>query len=221
MSEVRQEGDLKFLYKLKVDESALKKRNIYPRLTDYRKQLVTQAQLSSGDALSQPLQQLQDTSKKQPGFFESEFDKEKKDTVINLNPAPASGAAATSAPVLVSSTPEEEPVLKNAKLLDYHLKFSVDNLSAGFNNDVLINRYQPYTASLPITLGQTNSFNAMFKASVFDLFEDIRFTGAIRLPLFSGSNGAIGVGSDGGSLYVPANSSFLTAAANGSPASIT
>ena len=48
VSEVRQEGDLKFLYKLKVDESALNKRNINPRLTDFRKKEVTALQLSKG-----------------------------------------------------------------------------------------------------------------------------------------------------------------------------
>jgi hypothetical protein len=37
VSEVRQEGNLKFLYKLKVDENALKKRNINPKPTEFRK----------------------------------------------------------------------------------------------------------------------------------------------------------------------------------------
>ena len=36
VSEVRQEGNLKFLYKLKVDENALKRRNINPKPTEYR-----------------------------------------------------------------------------------------------------------------------------------------------------------------------------------------
>ncbi|HLZ85932.1 MAG TPA: hypothetical protein VKQ52_01775, partial [Puia sp.] len=36
VSEVRQEGDIKFLYKLKVDDAALAKRNITARMTDYR-----------------------------------------------------------------------------------------------------------------------------------------------------------------------------------------
>ena len=44
----------------------------------------------------------------------------------------------------------EQPILKTAKLFDYKLKFSVDNFTAGFNNDVLVTRYQPYTGSLPI-----------------------------------------------------------------------
>ncbi|RYZ24916.1 MAG: hypothetical protein EOP49_45340, partial [Sphingobacteriales bacterium] len=51
----------------------------------------------------------------------------------------------------------------------------------------------------------------MLKASVFDLFEDIRFTGAIRLPLISGlgTGAAIGGGNGGASLFVPVNSSLF------------
>ena len=53
---------------------------------------------------------------------------------------------------------------------------------------MLVTQYQPFTGSLPIMLGGNEPFNAMFKATVVDLFEDIRFTGALRLPLFGGSN---------------------------------
>ena len=73
---------------------------------------------------------------------------------------------------------EEESILKRAKLFDYKLKFSVDNFSGAFNNDILITRYQPFTGSLPVTLSGSDAFNGLLKASVFDLFEDIRFTGA-------------------------------------------
>lgn len=196
VSEVRQEGDLKFLYKLKVDESALKKRNINPRLTDFRKQTITASQLVNGQALR--FQQKSDTgaAKKQQDFFESEFDKEKKDSSVLNQPT--------------IQEPQEEPMLKKAKLFDYKLKFSADNFTAGFNNDVLITKYQPYTGALPIQLGGGEAFNAMFKASVFDLFEDLRFTGAMRLPLFGGSSsGAVGLGTGGTSVFIPANSSFF------------
>ena len=201
VSEVRQEGDLKFLYKLKVDEAALKKRNINPRLTDFRKQTITNAQLVGGQALRFQ-QKSGDSTKKQDNFFESEFDKEKKDS--------ASGAV--NAPPV--QEPQEEPLLKKAKLFDYKLKFSADNFTAGFNNDVLVTKYQQYTGSLPIQPGGGEAFNAMFKASVFDLFEDIRFTGAMRLPLFGGSSsGAVGIGAGTGgtstSVFIPSNSSFF------------
>lgn len=196
VSEVRQEGDLKFLYKLKVDESALKKRNINPRLTDFRRQSVTAAQLNVGQALK--FQQKTDTARKQTDFFESEFEKEKRDS------------SAAPRPSLMEEPPKEEPLIRKAKLFKYKYKFSAESFSAGFNNDVLINRYQPFTGSLPINLGGQEAFNAMFKASVSDLFEDLRFSGALRLPLFGSINsGGIGGGSGGTSVFIPANSSFF------------
>ncbi len=205
VSEVRQEGDLKFLYKLKVDESSLKKRNINPKQTEYRKQSITAGLAASGKAL-QYEQKAADTAKKTTDFFQSEFDNEKKDT--------SAAAVAARQP---EPEPEATPVLKQAKRFDYKLKFAAQDFSAGFNNDVLINRYQPFTGSLPIQLGGGDAFNAMFKAAVFDLFEDIRFTGALRLPLFGGSSAAgvgLGLGSGGGggigiSSFNPGNSSFF------------
>ncbi|HMH34549.1 MAG TPA: hypothetical protein VK543_16035 [Puia sp.] len=195
VSEVRQEGDLKFLYKLKVDESALKKRNINPKLTDYRKQSITEGQQASGQALKFQQKTTVDTAKQKQDFFESEFDKEKKDSTL-------------PSPLLPEEAGPDESVLKKAKLFDYKLKFSAENFTAGFNNDVLINKYQPYTGSLPIQMGGGQAFNAMFKASVFDLFEDLRFTGALRLPLFGGTNSSP-IGNTGSSVFVPSNSSFF------------
>jgi hypothetical protein len=52
----------------------------------------------------------------------------------------------------------------------------------------------------------------MFKATVVDLFEDIRFTGALRLPLFGGSSGTgVGFGTGGTNIttFVPAGGSFF------------
>ncbi len=43
-------------------------------------------------------------------------------------------------------------MLKKAKRFDYKLKFSLDNFSGGFNNDILISRYQPFTGALPVVL---------------------------------------------------------------------
>src|SRR5579864_4459207 len=63
VSEVRQEGDLKFLYKLKVDESALKKRNINPRSTEYRKETIAASQTAGGQALQYQQKKKTDTVK--------------------------------------------------------------------------------------------------------------------------------------------------------------
>ena len=61
-------------------------------------------------------------------------------------------------------------------------------------------------------LGGNEPFNAMFKAAVFDLFEDIRFTGALRLPLFGGSSSSafsVGTGGASASYFIPAGGSFF------------
>src|SRR5450432_332934 len=70
VSEVRQEGDLKFLYKLKVDEAALKKRNVNPRLTEYRKESIAASQIAGGKALQYQTKKA-DTVKVQTDIFES------------------------------------------------------------------------------------------------------------------------------------------------------
>jgi len=160
-----------------VDESTLKKRNVNPRNTEFRKETIAASQVAGGQAIQYQQKKKADTVKVQTDIFESEFEKEKLDTVLNQK--------------LILQQPQPEPedeVLKNAKLFDYNLKFSAQSFTAGFNNDVLGTMYQPFTGSLPIMLGGNEPFNAMFKAAVFDLFEDIRFTGALRLPLFGGSS---------------------------------
>jgi Tol biopolymer transport system component len=205
VSEVRKEGDLKFLYKLKVDDAALKKRNLNARMTDYRKRTVAESMVQNAAVLAPQQRTLPDTTRKQPGgdFFESEFDKDRGDSIRNIR--------RTVNPFATASRPEpkEEPILKKAKLFDYKLKFSVDNFSAGFNNDVLITSLQPFTGSLPINLSGADAFSGMLKASIFDLFEDIRFTGAIRLPFFSTGSGATSVEPQGATSFTPGSSSFF------------
>ncbi|GGB14158.1 hypothetical protein [Puia dinghuensis] len=206
VSEVRQEGDLKFLYKLKVDDAALKKRNITARMTDYRKKTVAEAQLSGANILRPVTPPKSDTLHRQPSdFFQSEFDKS-KDTGANRRPNNPNPFAIHP----TTQVPREEPVLRKAKLFDYKLKFSVDNFTAGFNNDVLVSKYQPYTGALPINLSGQDAFSGLLKASIFDLFEDIRFTGAIRLPFFgSGSTGSPIVNTGNQVSFIPGNSSFF------------
>ena len=193
VSEVRREGNLKFLYKLKVDETALRRRNVNPKPTDYRRKKIAEAQTSSGEAMKTDNQVNPDTSK---SIFETEFD---KDTSV----------AATMQPETAQPVQQEESVLKRARLFDYKLKFSLDNFSGSFNNDILISRYEPYSGSLPVVLQSGGGFNGMLKASVFDLFEDIRFTGALRLPLISGTGTGVSVGTQGTSVFVPVSQSLF------------
>ncbi|HEX6180001.1 MAG TPA: hypothetical protein VFZ47_02080, partial [Chitinophagaceae bacterium] len=199
VSEVRQEGDLKFLYKLRVDENALRRRNVIARPTEFRKKSIVQAQLSSGEAVQVAEPVADDTTKKND-FFESEFEKERRI---------AKRDSARVGQVTQTEETQEETVIHKAKLFDYRLKFSVDNFSGTFNNDVLITRFEPYTGSLPISLTSSGAFNGMLKASVFDLMEDIRFTGAIRLPFFNGQGGGVAIGTGGTSVFIADNSALF------------
>lgn len=196
VSEVRQEGNLKFLYKLKVDENALKRRNVNPRPTEFRKRTIAEMQARSGEARRYGVRP--DTVVRKQDVFESEFEPEPGDTAASRI------APAAREPHVVRS------VLQRAKRYDYKLKFSVDNFSSAFNNDILISRYEPFTGSLPVVLQSGGAFNGMLKASVFDLFEDIRFTGALRLPLIGGlGTGANIGGGGGGSVFIPVNQSLF------------
>jgi hypothetical protein len=154
-------------------------------MTDYRKKTVSDATVANANLLQRPVQHKNDTvqQRRQPtsDFFDSEFGKDT--TKANIR-RPVNNPFATVRPLSQSGPVGEQPVLKTAKLFDYKLKFSVDNFTAGFNNDVLATRYQPYTGSLPINLSGQDEFSGMLKASIFDLMEDIRFTGAIVLPFF-------------------------------------
>lgn len=221
VSETRQQGNLKFLYRLKVDDATLKKRNLNPRPTEYRRKTIIAEQAASGAAIqfSKPAA-AQEAQKKVSDIFETGFEKDKKDSTPPQQqpPPPAQPQPTTVIPPAVPAATqpkEEESVLKKAKLFPYKLKFSIDNFSGGFNNDVLVTRYQPYTGALPVVLQSGGAFNGMLKASVFDLFEDIRFTGAMRLPLIGGigtgatiggGSGSVGTGS---SVFVPVNQSLF------------
>jgi len=196
VSEVRQEGNLKFLYKLKVDENALKKRNINAKPTEYRKRTLAEMQMAGGQAKKYTTAPQSDTVPN-PNAFESEFEPDTSARSLRLD-----------------QQSQDEPVLQKAKLFDYKLKFSVDNFSTAFNNDILINRYEPYTGSLPVVLQSGGAFNGMIKASVFDLFEDIRFTGALRLPLIGGLGTGTSFDPPGGNgggvgVFLPVNQSLF------------
>ena len=61
-----------------------------------------------------------------------------------------------------------------------------------------------------MVLQSGGAFNGMLKASVFDLFEDIRFTGALRLPLIGGLGTGANIGGGGGvSTFIPVNQSLF------------
>jgi Tol biopolymer transport system component len=194
VSEVRQEGDLLFFYKLKVDENSLKKRNLNPKPTEYRRKLVEQARIAAAEKAHNEDTTPTDTTNKNKNIFETEFGKDSSAVAVDVN----------------ESTLQTPPsVLVKAKQFDYKLKFFIDNVNGGFSSDVLINRYQPYTRSLPVNLNANGGVNFLFKAVVMDIMEDLRFTGAIRPPLINTFGPGVGIG--GGNIFIGSNNSLLDA----------
>lgn len=170
VSEVRQEGDYKFLYKLKVDSVALRKRNVNARPTDFVRRMITAEKLESGRSI-QVEEAPQPENNNQ---FQNEFEDEKNDTTKNAgNANNASG----------NYIPEKIDYLKKAKLFDYKKKYEADYILAGFNNNILINRYQPfggYNQQGPIYLNNDPA-GFMFRVGVSDIMEDVKLIGGFRL----------------------------------------
>lgn len=168
VSEVRQEGDFKFLYKLKVDSIALKKRNISARPTDFMKKNMEVKRTADGKAILYTNNKPSGDSVKQKpkAIFQSEFADEKPDSISVAS---------------LMKTAEKVSTLSKSRLFDYRMKFNSDYILAGFTNNVLINRYQPYAGgSGPIQLNNGNDLNFAFRVGTSDLFEDIKFVGGFR-----------------------------------------
>ncbi len=197
VSEVRQEGELKFLYKLKVDENALRKRNVNPRPTDFRRRTLDQLRVAQGDALKYPQQaRPADTSANQ-NIFESEFNAEKADSAL--------------VDIINNAGPLEQPsLLKQAGRFNYRLKFAVEQVTGSlFNNDVLITRYEPFNGSLPVSNSSNNGFNGMLKVTVYDLMEDLRFTGMVRAPLINTAGQGIPIDIGQPNIFRPGSQSLF------------
>lgn len=170
VSEVRQEGDLKFLYKLRINEDALKRRNVNAKPTEYVKQLIAEDRKSKAEPLffNKDVREKSDTGNEKD-IFQTEFDTDPNKNIGEIISD-------------VRAKEEKEPFLKSAKLYDYRLRFSSDYVVSGFNNSVLISRFQPYAGgSGPIFLSNTDIVNGVIKMGISDLFEDIKFQGGFRI----------------------------------------
>jgi hypothetical protein len=168
VSEVVRQGDYKFLYRLRVDENALRRRNIQARPTEYMKKVMEEEKFSQSKTDIKPPP---DSTKKQDDFFQNEFQEERKDT------------SQLGRVVETVQLPQREPVLKKSKLFEYRPpKFFNDYIVSGFNNNVLITRYQTYAGGAgPINLSNGNPFNGILRVGTSDLFEDWKFAGGFRL----------------------------------------
>ncbi|MEP6684142.1 MAG: hypothetical protein ABJA35_12815 [Parafilimonas sp.] len=171
ISEVRREGDYKFLYKLKVDSATLRKRNINARPTDFVRRKITAEKLEGAKSIQV---QEEETKQENNTQFQSEFEDSSSNKVDTTQ-----------------STTSEEPVsqpgidyVSKAKLFDYKKKFEADYVLAGFTNNILVNRYQPfggYAQSGPIRLNNNDAVSFTFRVGVSDIMEDVKLIGGFRL----------------------------------------
>jgi hypothetical protein len=178
VSETRREGDYKFLYKLKINEDALTRRNVNPRPTEYMKSLMGIKKAADGKPIkgkpsptATKATPIADTVKPKAtkDFFQNDFANEPQDS-------------ATEALVkLTKQAPKKESYLNNTKLFKYTMHFSSDYVLAGVTNNILVNRYQQYGGGNgPIQLNNGTDLNFTFRAGTSDLMEDYKFIGGVR-----------------------------------------
>jgi hypothetical protein len=168
VSEVTRQSDEKVLYKLKINEDALRRRNINAQPTEYMKKKIAEKKIIKDEQKVA----VADTTKKEDDFFQSEFEKEKKDSSLASRLLAGSG-----------DDEEKDAVLKSIKLYPYKPpKFYVETGFLGFNNSVLINRYQPYGGGGgPIRLGSSTPLNGLVRIGTSELMEDVKITGAYKI----------------------------------------
>jgi len=171
VSEVVQLGDVKLLYRLRVDETALHRRNINARPTEYMKQVIDADKRVKNRTVPERTDNLTDSvQKKQTDFFQSEFKDEKDSSQLGR--------------VVEATELPAETILRKAKVYEYRPpKFFADYAVTGFNNSVLaITKFQPYGGGAgPIYQSNGTDFNGLIRVGTSDLMEDIKFTGGIRI----------------------------------------
>lgn len=172
VSEVTRQGNYKFLYRLKVDENTLRRRNVSAKPTEYMKKVMDRERISAAKN-QQAEEPTTDTSKAQQDFFQNEFQDEKKDTSVSQ-----------LGKVFEAEEIQEEPLLKKAKLYEYRPpKFFNDYVVAGLNNTMFgVSKYQPYQGGAgPIEPANGNDLNGLIRMGTVDLFEDYKLSGGIRM----------------------------------------
>jgi hypothetical protein len=173
VSEVTRQGDYKFLYRLRIDENTLRRRNVTAKPTDFVKRLAEQTKMSENNSNIQPSGS--DTATKQNDFFQSEFGTEKKDS---------SSGTSQMGKVFEAEEIREESMISKAKLYEYRPpKFFNDYVVAGLNNSVfVVNKYQPYqNGAGPINPSNDNDLNGLIRMGTVDLFEDFKLSGGFRI----------------------------------------
>lgn len=171
VSEVTRQSDEKILYKLKIDENTLRRRNMTAQPTEYMKKIM--GETSDTAAVRKFIKPLPgDSARKQDDFFQTEFANEKKDSSVMTNPEVVAAASGY-------------PVLKTIRQYRYKpSKFSVDFGSVGLTSGsaVLINRFQTYGGGAgPIMLNSSTPLNGLIRLGTVELLEDQRVSGGFRI----------------------------------------
>ena len=168
VSEVTRQSDEKVLYKLKIDENTLRRRNVTAQPTAYMKKLMNEYKDTA--AVNKAVGAI-NPAKKEDDIFQTEFAGEKKDSNA-LAKEPAASVA-------------KYDVLKTIKKFRYKPpKFSVDYGSAGFTNGVLVNRYEPYGGPNqpgPIRLNSGTPLSGLIRLGTTELMEDVKITGGYKI----------------------------------------
>ena len=170
VSEVTREGDEKTLYKLKIDENTLRRRNITAPPTSYMKRIVMTDKIASIDnsKYDKPLGK----EEKKKNVFQNEFSNEKVDSNAIKS-------------IEADNDLRKTTVLEKAQLYAYKpSKFYSDYVGASLNNNLLINRFQPfggYNQQGPINLSSNTAINGLIKLGTSELMEDVKITGAFRI----------------------------------------
>jgi len=171
VSEVTRMGDYKMLYRLRIDENALRRRNVTAKPTEYVRKLQEQARIAAGKAMLQPSASVDTAATQQQDFFNSEFPGEKKDS-------------SQLGKIFNAEEVKAEPILKKAKLYEYRPpKFFNDYVVASLNNTVyVVNKYQQYAGGVgPIDPSNGNEISGLIRVGTADLFEDFKISGGVRL----------------------------------------
>jgi hypothetical protein len=171
VSEVTRQSDAKTLYKLKINEDALRRRNITVPPTTYMKRVIMNDKIVADAAEKYDGALPGDSTKKDDDLFQNNFEDEKKDS-----------SGSMEGTVVSVSEPKYDP-LKSAKLYAYKpVKFGADYGGISFSNAILFNRYQPYGGgSGPIMLGSGTPLNGLIRLGTSELMEDHRIFGGFRI----------------------------------------
>jgi len=169
VSEVTRQGDEKTLYKLKIDENTLRRRNITVPPTTYMKKVIMADKIFNAEADKYDKPTVNDSVQDDP--FQDEFGSDKKDSIA-VKQTPYKG-----------SVTQSNDVLKNAKLYPYKpVKFGGEYGGAAFSNAILFNRYQTYAGgSGPIRLASSSLLNGLIKLGTTELLEDVKITGGVNI----------------------------------------